>query len=91
MLYFTLTKRIVNGQPVYYKRADDFSGSLWGRRISKAQYLKECAKFNAEPWPWLAEFINYDRLYLAPQVAERLVYTKEDRPWPKKSGPLLDL
>lgn len=91
MLYFTLTKRIVNGQPVYYKRADDFNPSLWGRRITEKQYLKERAKFNARPWPWISEFITRDCLIKQRGVIERLFYTTENRPWPKKSGPLLDL
>ena len=71
-MFFTLTKRVINGQAVYHKRSDDFHLSHFGRKISEAQYLKERAKFTQSeepaffyhtlneplrPYNWLPEFL----------------------------------
>ncbi len=105
-MFYTLTKRVINGQPVYYKRSDDFHLSYFGRKISETQYLKERAKFTQSeepvfiycalneaprPYSWMSEFTRSHNTQKARDIVERFTYEKPDRPWPEKEGPLIDL
>ena len=105
-MFFTLTKRVINGQPVYHKRSDDFHLSHFGRKISEAQYLKERAKFTQSEEPafifcslneapvyydWMSEFTGSHNVAKARHIVERFKYEKPDRPWPEKEGLLIDL
>ena len=105
-MFFTLTKRVINGTAVYHKRSDDFHLSHFGRKISETQYLKERAKFTQSetpvflyctlneaprPYNWMSEFTGSHSTAKARHIVERFKYEKPDRPWPKKVGPLIDL
>lgn len=105
-MFYTLTKRVINGQAVYHKRSDDFHLSHFGRKISETQYLKERAKFTQSEEPaffyhtlneplshyeWMSEFTGSHSTAKAKNIVERFTYEKPDRPWPKKEGPLIDL
>ena len=105
-MFFTLTKRVINGTAVYHKRSDDFHLSYFGRKISEAQYLKERAKFTQSeepvflyctlneapsPYNWMSEFTGSHSTAKAKNIVERFKYEKPDRPWPEKEGPLIDL
>ena len=105
-MFFTLTKRVIDGKAVYHKRSDDFHLSYFGRKISERQYLKERAKFTQSeepafifcslneapiPYDWMSEFTGSNNVAKARYIVERFTYEKPDRPWPEKESPIIDL